>query len=118
MPDIIDLRSDTVTRPTPAMRAFIQAAKLGDDVFNEDPTVRRLEERVATVSFTHDRFTAAEMSERLGQQGFFTWHGNYYALNLTEALALEPDGMLRVGMLHYNTLTEVERLLEALHGLR
>jgi threonine aldolase len=49
MPDIIDLRSDTVTRPTPAMRADIQAAEVGDDVFNEDPTVNRLEERVAAV---------------------------------------------------------------------
>jgi threonine aldolase len=49
MPDIIDLRSDTVTRPTPAMRAAIQAAEVGDDVFNEDPTVHRLEERVAAV---------------------------------------------------------------------
>ena len=47
MPDIIDLRSDTVTRPTPAMRAAIAAAEVGDDVFNEDPTARRLEERVA-----------------------------------------------------------------------
>src|SRR5712691_1851212 len=44
---IIDLRSDTVTRPTPAMRAAMQAAELGDDVFNEDPTVNRLQERVA-----------------------------------------------------------------------
>ena len=49
MPDLIDLRSDTVTRPTPAMRAAIQAAEVGDDVFNEDPTVNRLEERVAAV---------------------------------------------------------------------
>jgi threonine aldolase len=48
MPDsIIDLRSDTVTRPTPGMKAAIQAAELGDDVFNEDPTVLRLQERVA-----------------------------------------------------------------------
>src|SRR5215472_19168353 len=47
MPDIIDLRSDTVTKPTPAMRAAIQSAEVGDDVFNEDPTVHRLEERVA-----------------------------------------------------------------------
>jgi len=78
----------------------------------------RIEERVATLSFTHERFTAAEMAQRLGEQGFFTWHGNYYALNLTESLGLEPDGMLRVGMVHYNTVSEVERLLEALHGLR
>jgi threonine aldolase len=46
---LIDLRSDTVTRPTAAMRAFMQSAEVGDDVFNEDPTVRRLEERVAAL---------------------------------------------------------------------
>lgn len=43
----IDLRSDTVTRPTPAMRAAMHAAEVGDDVFRDDPTVNRLEERVA-----------------------------------------------------------------------
>jgi threonine aldolase len=48
MPDnVIDLRSDTVTRPTPGMRAAMAAAEVGDDVFNEDPTVNRLQERVA-----------------------------------------------------------------------
>jgi threonine aldolase len=48
MPDtIIDLRSDTVTRPTPAMRAAMHAAEVGDDVFGDDPTVNRLEEVVA-----------------------------------------------------------------------
>ena len=46
--DYIDLRTlDTVTKPTPGMRAAIQAAEVGDDVFHEDPTVNRLEERVA-----------------------------------------------------------------------
>jgi threonine aldolase len=50
MPDApIDLRSDTVTRPTPAMRAAMSAAEVGDDVFHEDPTVNRLEERVAAL---------------------------------------------------------------------
>lgn len=44
---MIDLRSDTVTRPTPAMREAIARAEVGDDCFGEDPTVRRLEERVA-----------------------------------------------------------------------
>jgi cysteine desulfurase family protein (TIGR01976 family) len=75
----------------------------------------RMEERVATISFTHDRFAAAGMAEQLGRSGFFVWHGNYYALNLTETLGLEPEGMLRVGLVHYNTLSEVERFLEALH---
>jgi threonine aldolase len=50
MPDpLIDLRSDTVTRPTPGMRAAMQAAEVGDDVFHEDPTVNRLEERLAAL---------------------------------------------------------------------
>jgi cysteine desulfurase family protein (TIGR01976 family) len=78
----------------------------------------RIDERVATISFTHERFSAPEIAEQLGRAGFFAWQGNYYALNLTETLGLEPEGMLRVGLVHYNTLTEVERFLEALHGLR
>jgi threonine aldolase len=46
---MIDLRSDTVTRPTPAMRAAMQEAELGDDVFGDDPTVNALQERIAGV---------------------------------------------------------------------
>ncbi|MFA6045092.1 MAG: GntG family PLP-dependent aldolase [Phycisphaerales bacterium] len=49
MAPIIDLRSDTVTRPTPAMREAMMAAPLGDDVLGDDPTVRTLEERFATL---------------------------------------------------------------------
>lgn len=47
MPDLIDLRSDTVTRPTPEMRRAMADAEVGDDVFEDDPTVRALEERAA-----------------------------------------------------------------------
>ncbi len=46
----IDLRSDTVTRPSPAMRRAIADAEVGDDVLDGDPTVRRLEQRVAELS--------------------------------------------------------------------
>jgi threonine aldolase len=46
---IIDLRSDTVTRPSPGMREAIARADVGDDVFGDDPTVRRLEERMAAM---------------------------------------------------------------------
>lgn len=45
----IDLRSDTVTRPSPAMRRAMAAAEVGDDVYGEDPTVNRLEERAAEI---------------------------------------------------------------------
>jgi len=49
MSETIDLRSDTVTRPTPAMREAIAAAPVGDDQYGEDPTTNRLQERVASL---------------------------------------------------------------------
>ena len=49
MSAIIDLRSDTVTRPTPEMRAAMSAAEVGDDVYGEDPTVNQLERRAAEI---------------------------------------------------------------------
>ena len=49
MARVIDLRSDTVTRPTPAMRRAMAAAEVGDDVYREDPTVRSLEEKAAAM---------------------------------------------------------------------
>jgi threonine aldolase len=53
MPDLVDLRSDTVTKPTPGMRRAMAEAEVGDDVYVEDPTVRALEERVADL-FGHE----------------------------------------------------------------
>jgi threonine aldolase len=50
MPDVIDLRSDTVTRPTTAMRRAMAAAEVGDDVFGDDPTVQALEDRAAELT--------------------------------------------------------------------
>src|SRR3989337_1731647 len=47
MSDLADLRSDTVTRPSPGMRKAMHEAKLGDDVFGDDPTVNRLQARAA-----------------------------------------------------------------------
>jgi len=49
MKNVVDLRSDTVTRPTPAMREAIAAAIVGDDVFGDDPTVNALQERTAAL---------------------------------------------------------------------
>jgi threonine aldolase len=49
LPDLIDLRSDTVTRPTSEMRAAMAAAEVGDDVYGEDPTLNLLESRAAAV---------------------------------------------------------------------
>lgn len=74
----------------------------------------RLGERLPTVSITHSRLTSAELATWLADRGIFAWHGNYYALQLTEALDLEPQGMLRLGLVHYNTAAEVARTIEAL----
>jgi threonine aldolase len=48
-PDVIDLRSDTVTQPTPAMRRAMAEAEVADDVYGEDPTMNRLTERAAQI---------------------------------------------------------------------
>jgi cysteine desulfurase family protein (TIGR01976 family) len=62
--------------------------------------------------------TPLALATKLGDRGIFTWDGNYYALNLTERLDVEKTGgFLRIGLVHYNTAEEVERLLEALHEI-
>ena len=73
------------------------------------------DQRCPTFAVRIDGHTPLELATRLGDSGFFTWDGNYYALNLTERLDLEKDGgFLRIGLAHYNTAEEVERFLEAL----
>jgi cysteine desulfurase family protein (TIGR01976 family) len=62
--------------------------------------------------------TPLALATKLGEQGFFTWDGNYYALNLTERLNVESSGgFLRIGLVHYNTAEEVDRLLAALREI-
>lgn len=77
----------------------------------------RFEQRVPTVAVTHHRLRPGELATYLGDRGIFVWHGNFYALPLTEALGLEPDGLVRIGLLHYNTPQEVQRLLDVLAEL-
>jgi selenocysteine lyase/cysteine desulfurase len=78
----------------------------------------RFHERVPTVAVRIVGHSPLELAAHLGERGIFTWDGNYYALNLSERLGVEPTGgMLRIGLVHYNTTHEVERLLEALRGL-
>jgi len=62
--------------------------------------------------------TPLELATKLGDRGFFSWDGNYYALNLTEHLEVErTGGFLRIGLVHYNTVEEVDRLLTALREI-
>jgi len=73
---------------------------------------KRFDRRCPTIAVRVEGHTPLELATRLGERGFFTWDGNYYALNLTERLDVEKDGgFLRIGLAHYNTAEEVERLL-------
>jgi len=78
----------------------------------------RFDERCPTLAVRIAGHTPLELATKLGERGFFTWDGNYYALNLTERLDVEKDGgFLRIGLVHYNSMEEVERLLTALREI-
>src|SRR6266446_3427298 len=75
----------------------------------------RFQERCSTVSIRIGDHNPTKIAKFLGDRGIFTWDGNYYALNLTERLGVEKSGgLLRIGLVHYNTAEEVDRLLAAL----
>ncbi|MBV9574125.1 MAG: cysteine desulfurase-like protein [Acidobacteriales bacterium] len=75
----------------------------------------RFEHRVPTVGIRVGNYKPADMAARLGQRGIFTWDGNYYAVNLTERLGVEDSGgLLRIGLVHYNTVEEVDSVITAL----
>ena len=78
---------------------------------------QRQEARVSTLSITHRERSSTDVATHLAERGVFAWNGNYYALNLTESLGLEPDGMVRLGIVHYNTEEEVDYVLSCLREL-
>ena len=79
---------------------------------------RRFDQRCPTIAVRIAGHTPLELATALGERGFFTWDGNYYALNLTERLDVEKDGgFLRIGLVHYNTSEEVDRLIVALREI-
>jgi cysteine desulfurase family protein (TIGR01976 family) len=79
---------------------------------------QRFDSRCATFVVRIEGHTPLELATKLGDRGFFTWDGNYYAMNLTEQLDVERlGGFLRIGLVHYNTMEEVERLLAALREI-
>ncbi len=75
-----------------------------------------MEGRVPTFAFRVHGVRPAEAAARLGERGFAVWHGNYYALEVMRRLGLD-DGAVRVGIVHYNTADEVDRLLDELARL-
>jgi cysteine desulfurase family protein (TIGR01976 family) len=78
--------------------------------------IRSMESRVPTFALTHSERSPEELAARLGERDIATWPGNFYALEVMERLGL-PEGTLRIGVVHYNTAEEVDRLLAALADL-
>lgn len=84
----------------------------------------RLEQRAPTFAVSLDGYTPEAVATRLGEQGIFVWHGDYYAVAVMERLGvLDQGGLVRIGFVHYNIPEEVDRVLNALmelahHGSR
>ena len=78
----------------------------------------RISERVPTFSLTHSTLSPRTMGKKLSEAGIFAWAGNHYAQPFTEAAGLEREGTLRIGLLHYNTHEEIDRLVSILSGFQ
>jgi cysteine desulfurase family protein (TIGR01976 family) len=76
---------------------------------------QRFHERCSTVSVRIGDHHPTDIAKFLGDRGIFTWDGNYYAMNLAERLGVQDKGgFLRIGLVHYNTADEVDRLVSGL----
>ena len=76
---------------------------------------QRFAERVPTVSVVIDGVAPRAAAEALGRQGIYAWDGDFYATGLIERLGrADQGGVLRLGLVHYNTAEEVDRVVEAL----
>jgi cysteine desulfurase family protein (TIGR01976 family) len=75
-----------------------------------------MEGRVPTFAVTHATLGPDEVASRLAEQKIAVWAGNYYAVEVMDRLGL-ADGAVRIGLVHYNTASEIDRVLEALGEL-
>ncbi len=96
---------------------LIEVLKRFDDIQISgitDPA--RYAERVPTVVFSHARYTPTQVAQHLAKEHIYVWDGNYYAVEIMKRLN-KPDGMTRIGLAHYNTHAEIDRLEAALRKL-
>jgi selenocysteine lyase/cysteine desulfurase len=75
------------------------------------------ERRTPTAAITIEGITPRDAARRLGERGIAVWDGDFYATGLIERLGLSADGVLRIGLTHYNTRAEVDRLLGELAAI-
>ncbi len=80
---------------------------------------QKMGQRVPTFSFTLEGWNPLAVAEKLAQEHINVWDGNYYAVEVMKRLGLEEQGgMVRVGLTHYNTFGEIEKLVSALQDLK
>ncbi len=80
---------------------------------------QQMRQRVPTFSFTLESWHPHVVAEKLAQKHINVWNGNYYALAVMERLGLEEQGgMVRVGLTHYNTIGEIEKLVQVLQTMQ
>ena len=76
-----------------------------------------MDRRVPTVSFTVDGVSPDSIAEALAARNIFVWSGHYYAVEVAKALGIYPSGAVRIGPVHYNSIAEVDQLLNALDDM-
>jgi hypothetical protein len=92
---------------------LIYTANDGDEFLIDH--INRLAERVPTFAFTLKGFILRQVAEKLRKRDFYVWDGILYAFSVTESLGLEESGgIVRVGLVHYNTVEEIVKFGEAL----
>ena len=80
--------------------------------------VERLEERTPTFAVSLEGYSPQELAEALGRRGIYAWAGHYYAIAVMERLGLlKKGGLLRIGFVHYNTISEVDQVLACLREM-
>jgi cysteine desulfurase family protein (TIGR01976 family) len=73
------------------------------------------DKRLATVSIRKEGLTPEALALKLAEENIFVWNGNFYAVSISERLGVEESGgLVRIGLVHYNTLEEVDRCLTAI----
>ena len=112
MSAIVDYERALVTRLIDGLEA------IPDVTIHGITDTARFADRVPTVSISIDGVHPREAAEELGRRGIYVWDGDFYATGLIERLGkADTGGILRLGLVHYNTAEEVDRALEAVEGI-
>jgi len=93
-------------------------ARIPDVTIHGIADTARFHRRVPTVSFTHSRLSPPRIAAALAAANVFVWSGNNFALEVVRSLGLDEDeGVVRIGMGHYNTPAEIDRTLDVLDDI-